>query len=58
MMDSDDRGKKTCLECKIVGTCTLSSIALYAIHLHRIAPKTDRLNRLFLGGITIFLFLR
>jgi hypothetical protein len=49
----DSGGKKTCLECRIVGTCTLSSIALYAIHLHRIAPKTDRFHRLFLGGITI-----
>ena len=55
IMDSGggNGGKKTCLECRIVGSCTLGSITLYAIHLHRKTPRIDRVQRIFLGGIAI-----
>lgn len=44
---------KDCIECRIVGMVTFSGIAGYAAYLRMATPKSDRGQRLFLGGIVV-----
>ena len=41
-----------CMECRIVGVATLSSLSLYANHLRMLSPKGVKGHRIFLGSLS------
>jgi hypothetical protein len=45
--------EEDCLSCKIIGTTTFSGISLYAYHLRKITPKSEKGNRLFFGCFAV-----
>lgn len=50
---STEPPKVDCLQCKVVGTLTFSSVAAYILHLRHTTPKTDKRARLFFAVIGI-----
>lgn len=45
--------EEDCLSCKIIGTTTFSGISLYAYHLRKITPASEKGNRLFFACFAV-----
>jgi hypothetical protein len=52
VVNEGEKKKSDCLQCRIVGTGTMTGLAIYSNHLRLMSPINAKGNRLFYGALS------